>query len=219
MLMARMAAIYLAHLNPFTNTHRDIISLLLQRDYKVYIYPVRFLKNSKEINTRSFPFPYHIRKAMIESVFGNNKSVTVSADYSLVSPFVRYLPPLISPYSWILRNQILRNVREGKFITYTGDVAERITLSVFRLNPIKARRLAGSASAVKDLLYDQVISESSSNHSNDKHRPSEQNWRDKVPNGVADLINRHWHIVEKFARSSDSTLKVIGMKIPKDGFI
>lgn len=214
--MERIAAIYLAHLNPFTNTHQHIISLLLHRDYNVYVYPVRFLKNRKEINTRSFPFPYHIRKAMIESVFGNNKSITVSPDYSLVSPFVRYLPPLISPFSWVLRNQILQNVREEKFITYTGDVAERITLSVFRLNPIKARRLPGSASAVKDMLYKQVINEFS-NGSRDGQEV--QNWRDKVPKGVADLIERHWQIVEKFARSTDSTLRVMGMKIPKEGFI
>lgn len=214
--MERIAAIYLAHLNPFTNTHQHIISLLLHRDYNVYVYPVRFLKNRKEINTRSFPFPYHIRKAMIESVFGNNKSITVSPDYSLVSPFVRYLPPLISPFSWVLRNQILQNVREEKFITYTGDVAERITLSVFRLNPIKARRFPGSASTVKDMLYKQVINEFS-NGSRDGQEV--QNWRDKVPKGVADLIERHWQIVEKFARSTDSTLRVMGMKIPKEGFI
>jgi hypothetical protein len=216
--MERIAAIYLAHLNPFTNTHQHIISLLLHRDYNVYVYPVRFLKNRKEINTRSFPFPFQIRKAMIESVFGNNKSITVSPDYSLVSPFVRYLPPLISPFSWVLRNQILQNVREERFITYTGDVAERITLSVFRLNPIKARRLPGSASVVKDMLYDEVISEFSKG-SRDAQRHGLQNWRDKVPNGVADLIERHWEIVEKFARSSDSTLRVMGMKIPKEGFI
>jgi hypothetical protein len=216
--MERIAAIYLAHLNPFTNTHQHIISLLLHRDYNVYVYPVRFLKNRKEINTRSFPFPFQIRKAMIESVFGNNKSITVSPDYSLVSPFVRYLPPLISPFSWVLRNQILQNVREERFITYTGDVAERITLSVFRLNPIKARRLPGSASVVKDMLYDEVISEFSKG-SRDGQRHGVQNWRDKVPNGVADLIERHWEIVEKFARSSDSTLRVMGMKIPKEGFI
>ncbi|PWU80790.1 MAG: hypothetical protein DLM72_10540 [Candidatus Nitrosopolaris wilkensis] len=216
--MERVAAIYLAHLNPFTNTHRHIISLLLQRDYNVYVYPVRFLKNHKEINTRSFPFPYHIRKAMIESVFGNNKSITVSPDYSLVSPFVRYLPPLISPFSWILRNQILRNVREEKFITYTGDVAERITLSVFKLNPIKASRLAGSASAVKEMLYDQITPKFS-NGSRGEQRHEEQNWRDMVPSGVADLIEHNWQIVEKFARSSDSTLRVMGMKIPKEGFV
>jgi hypothetical protein len=216
--MERIAAIYLAHLNPFTNTHQHIISLLLQRDYSVYVYPVRFLKNRKEINTRSFPFPYHIRKEMIESVFGNNKSITVSPDYSLISPFVRYLPPLISPFSWVLRNKILQNVKEERFITYTGDVAERITLSVFRLNPIKARRFPGSASTVKEMLYDQVISEFP-NGSQDAKRHGVQNWRDKVPKGVAKLIERNWEIVEKFARSSDSTLRVMGMKIPKEGFI
>lgn len=216
--MERIAAIYLAHLNPLTNTHQHIISLLLHRDYNVYVYPVRFLKKDKEINTRSFPFPYSVRKAMIESVFGNNKSITVSPNYSLISPFVRYLPPLISPFSWILRNQILQNVREQRFITYTGDVAERITLSVFRLNPIKARRFPGSASAVKDMLYEQAISEFSKG-SRDVQSHGVQNWRDKVPNGVADLIERHWEIVEKYARSSDNTLRVMGMKIPKQGFI
>lgn len=175
------------------------------------------MKNHKEINTRSFPFPYHIRKAMIESVFGNDKSVTVSPDYSLISPFVRYLPPLISPFSWILRNQILKNVREKKFITYTGDIAERITLSAFRLNPIKARRLPGSASTVKNILYDEANKFSNSSYTG--QRQSLNNWRDHVPRGVADLIERHWQIVEKFARSSDSTLRVMGMKIPKEGFV
>jgi hypothetical protein len=216
--MERTAAIYLAHLNPLTNTHRHIISLLLLRGYNVYVYPVRFLKNHKEINTRSFPFPYPVRKAMIESVFGNDNSITVSPDYSLISPFVKYLPPLISPFSWVLRNQILQNVREQRFITYTGDVAERITLSAFRLNPIKARRFPGSASAVKNMLYEQAFSEFSKG-SRDVQTHAVQSWRDKVPNGVADLIERHWEIVEKFARSSDSTLRVMGMKIPKEGFI
>ena len=155
---------------------------------------------------------------MIESVFGNNKSITISPDYSLVSPFVRYLPPLLSPFSWILRNQILRNVREEKFITYTGDVAERITLSVFKLNPIKARRFAGSASAVKEMLYDQITTKFS-NGSRAEQRHEVQNWRDMVPSGVADLIEHNWEIVEKFARSSDSTLRVMGMKIPEEGFV
>jgi hypothetical protein len=216
--MERVAAIYLAHLNPFTNTHHHIISLLLRREYNVYVYPVRFLKNHKEINTRSFPFPYQIRKAMIESVFQNNESITVSPDYSLISPFVRYLPPFISPFFWALRTQILQNISEEKFITYTGDISERITLSVFRLNPIKARRLPGSASTVKDMLYDQVIREFQ-NGSVVGQRQRGENWRDKVPSGVADLIERHWQIVEKFARSSDSTLRLMGMKIPKEGLI
>jgi hypothetical protein len=179
----------------------------LQQNYIVYVCPVRFVKNHGEINTRSFPFSYDIRRAMIESVFGNNKSVVVSPDYFLTSPFIKYLPPLVSPYSWMLRSQILRTVKEEKFITYTGDPAERMALSVFRLNPIKAARFAGSASAVKEMLYRQAITE------------SEQAWRDKVPAGVADLIECNWVIVKRFARSSDNTLKVFGMKIPKEGFI
>jgi hypothetical protein len=68
------------------------------------------------------------------------------------------------------------------------------------------------------MLYDQVITESS-NGSHVKQRRSQQDWREKVPDGVADLIEEHWQIVENFARSSDCTLRVIGMKIPKDGFI
>jgi hypothetical protein len=40
-----------------------------------------------------------------------------------------------------------------------------------------------------------------------------------VPAGVADLIECNWVIVERFARTSDNTLKVLGMKIPKEGFI
>jgi hypothetical protein len=216
--MERVAAIYLAHLNPLTITHTNIISLLLRKDYNVYIYPVRFLKDDREINTRSFPFPYKVRKAMIESVFGINDSITISPDYSLQSPFLRYLPPLISPFSWTLRSQILKNVREEKFVSYTGDMAERITLTVFRLRPLKARRLSGSASDVKELIYRQAMTELSEGYKKDSEH-IEINWREKVPSGVVDVIERNWHIVKFYAKSSDDTLKVLGMKIPKEGFV
>lgn len=215
--MERVAAVYLAHLNPLTIAHTNIISLLLHKNYNVYIYPVRFLKNDKEINTRSFPFPYEIRKEMIESVFGSNTSINISPDYSLESPFIRYLPPLISPVSWLLRNQILRNVKEKEFVSYTGDIAERITLTFFRLKPLKARRHAGSASNVKELLYKQAITEFEGPRRELKH--IENSWHEKVPNGVVDLIERHWDIIKDYAKSTDHTLKVLGMKIPKEGFI
>lgn len=215
--MERVAAVYLAHLNPLTIAHTNIISSLLTKNYNVYIYPVRFLKNDKEINTRSFPFPYEIRKAMIESAFGRNASINVSPDYSLESPFIRYLPPLISPLSWLLRNQILRNIREKEFVSYTGDIAERITLTFFRLKPLKARRQAGSASDVKELLYKQAINEFEGSRSELKH--IENSWQEKVPNGVVDLIERHWDIIKDYAKSTDQTLRVLGMKIPKEGFI
>jgi hypothetical protein len=215
--MERVAAVYLAHLNPLTIAHTNIISFLLSKNYNVYIYPVRFLKNDKEINTRSFPFPYEIRKAMIESAFGRNASISVSPDYSLESPFIRYIPPLISPFSWSLRNQILRNVREKEFVSYTGDIAERITLNFFRLKPLKARRQAGSASDVKELLYKQAITEFEGSRSELKH--IENSWQEKVPNGVVDLIERHWDIIKDYSKSTDHTLRVLGMKIPKEGFI
>ena len=61
-------AIYLAHLNPLTNAHVDIINDLLKEDH-VVVMPVRFLLGEKEINSKSFPFTFEIRKNMIDSVF------------------------------------------------------------------------------------------------------------------------------------------------------
>ncbi|HEY6668878.1 MAG TPA: hypothetical protein VI033_06950, partial [Candidatus Nitrosopolaris sp.] len=101
--MVKAAAI-LAHINPLTNSHVDIISHF-QKDYNIYIFPVRFLKDGKEINTKSFPFPYELRKAMLESVFPKVPNLTISPDYTFFSPFIKYLPPLISPYSWMLRSK------------------------------------------------------------------------------------------------------------------
>ena len=100
-------AIYLAHLNPLTNAHVDIINELLQED-KVVVMPVRFLVKEKEINSKSFPFSFEIRKEMIESVFEN--SVKVSSNYTFHAPFKKYFPPLISPKSWSLRKEIRRDI-------------------------------------------------------------------------------------------------------------
>ena len=71
--------IYLAHLNPMTNSHVEIIEEQ-KKENKVIVMPVRFLKGEKEINSKSFPFNFEIRKQMIESVFGD--SVTVSSNYT-----------------------------------------------------------------------------------------------------------------------------------------
>ena len=65
------AVLLLAHLNPVTNSHIRIISNLKSLYETVYIFPVRFLEHKREINTRSFPFSYDIRRAMIETVFGS----------------------------------------------------------------------------------------------------------------------------------------------------
>ena len=85
-------AIYLAHLNPLTNAHVDIINELKSED-EVVVMPVRFLIEKKEINSKSFPFSFEIRKKMIEAVFGN--SIRISSNYTFHAPFKKYFPPLI----------------------------------------------------------------------------------------------------------------------------
>lgn len=197
------AAIYLAHLNPMTKAHESIISAL-KKDYRVYVFPVRFVKDGREINAKSFPFSYELRKSMVESVFGD--SVSVFPDYAFHAPFVKYMPPLLSTRSWELRNQIISQIKEGKFVSYTGDKAERLMLKVYRLNPLKADRLEISASSVKEELYRQAL------------EGGDEGWRDKVPEQVVDIIKKNWEIVNKFARVEDSTTRVMGMKFPKEGY-
>src|SRR5919202_1938355 len=201
------AAIYLGHLNPMTKAHEDVISSL-QKEYNLYIFPVRFLKGNIEINTRSFPFPYKIRKAMIESVFSND-NVKILPDYTFLSPFIKYLPPMVSPYSWMLRNQIVKNIQEETFIAYTGDRIERLALKAYRLHPIKAKRLKISSSAVKNMLYHRVIRGSA-----ELGRQEKADWQDKVPEKVVDMIIDNWEIIEKFAKSPDLTFKTMGIKFP-----
>jgi len=76
---------------------------------------------------------------MIESVLDNNANIKILPDYTFYSPFIKYLPPIISPPSWILRNRIVNNIHERTFIAYTGDKIERLALQVYGLHPIKAK--------------------------------------------------------------------------------
>jgi len=142
-------AIYLAHLNPLTNAHVDIIKELQKSD-EVVVMPVRFLVQEKEINSKSFPFSFDIRKKMIESVFGY--SVKISSNYTFHAPFKKYFPPLISLKSWSLRKQILRGIDDAYF-TYTGDKAEGLMLKLYRLNPKVGARKSVSATSVKNEMY------------------------------------------------------------------
>ncbi|HEX6294859.1 MAG TPA: hypothetical protein VFZ46_06865 [Nitrososphaeraceae archaeon] len=208
--MEKIAALYLAHLNPFTKAHQEIITNL-QKNYIVYVFPVRFIKNGKEINTRSFPFTYDIRKSMIRSVFPNEEKVIVSPNYTFFSPFLKYLPPLFSPYSWKIRDQVLKSIIEKKFISYTGDRIERYVLKIYRFNPIKATRLSISASQVKEIIYDQALNKRRENI-------KDSTWEEKIPSSVVKIIKDNWNIIEKFANEKDETLKVVGVKFPKKGF-
>ena len=194
-------AIYLAHLNPVTNAHVEIIEELKQEN-KVVVMPVRFLKEEQEINTKSFPFNFEIRKKMIESVFGD--TVSVSSNYSFHAPFKKYFPPLISLKSWSLKKQILQGI-ESDYFTYTGDKAEGLMLKLYRLNPKVGIRKPISAKDVKNQIYAAV-------------QNNDMEWKKSVPENIARIISENWNIITKFASGEDMTTRVAGMKFPKEGY-
>jgi len=193
--------IYLAHLNPMTNAHVEIIEEQ-KKENKVVVMPVRFLNGEKEINSKSFPFSFETRKKMIESVFSD--SVIVSSNYTFFAPFKKYFPPLISPKSWSLRKQILQEI-EDDYFTYTGDKAEGLMLKLYRLNPKVGTRKSISATSVKNEMYAATQGDKSS-------------WEKFVPSSVTKIINENWEIVKKFASEEDMTTRVAGMKFPKEGY-
>ena len=145
-------AIYLAHLNPVTNAHVEIIEDLKKQD-TVKVMPVVFLDHGTEINSKIFHFNYEIRKKMLVSLFGD--SIEVSSNYTFHAPFYRYFPPILSPYSWKLRAQILSGIAND-YYTYTGDKTEGLMLKAYRLNPKVGTRKEISASSVKNKLYESA---------------------------------------------------------------
>ncbi len=164
--------------------------------------PVRFLMGEKEINSKSFPFDFDARKKMLENVFG--KKITISSNYSFISPFKKYFPPLISRKSWSLRKQILDGI-EDDYFTYTGDKSEGLMLKLYRLKPKIGKRKSISATSVKNEMYDSI-----SNNSNE--------WEKLVPEKVVEIIHDNWDTVKKFAVGEDMTIKIAGMKFPKEGY-
>ena len=193
--------LYLGHFNPITNAHVEIIKEL-QKESKVVVMPVRFLKNGKEVMAKSFPFNFEIRKKMLDSVFKD--SIVVSTDYTFEAPFVRYFPPILSPISWKLRNKIKSGV-SGEYFTYTGDKAEEKMLKSYRLKPKIGKRKELSASSVKEKMYDSV-------------KGIKNSWEDDLPKSVVEIINENSDVVSNFAAQEDLITKVLGMKFPKDGF-
>ena len=184
-----------------TNAHVEIIEDL-KKESNVIVMPVRFLKEETEINSKSFPFNFELRKKMLESVFG--KSVEVSTNYSFHAPFKKYFPPLISSKSWSLRKQILQGI-EDDYFTYTGDKAEGLMLKLYRLNPKIGTRKAISATDVKNEMYTATQGISSQ-------------WKKSVPTSVAEIISDNWEVIKKFALAEDLTIRIAGMKFPKDGY-
>ena len=169
-------------------------------------FPLVTIRATRKCPPDMLPDRLNLRKQMVESVFGS--SVTVLPDYAFHAPYSKYLPPLLSRRSWELRRQITAKVEEGRFVSYTGDAAERLMLRVYRLNPLKANRLELSASSVKDIFYRQAI----------EGATSSDEWHDKVPGPVVEVIKKNWQVVEKFARMDDGTKRVLGMKFPRDGY-
>lgn len=196
-------AIYLAHLNPLTSAHVEIINDLKKQADIIKVMPVIFLKDGSEVNSRSFPFTFEIRKEMLESVFGD--SIIVSRNYTFHAPFSKYFPPFFSKSSWQLRNQILDGI-EGNYFTYTGDIAEAIMLFMYGLNPKVGGRKQISAASVKNKLYDAVMGINSG-------------WEKDVPKPIEAIILRNWNIIEKYAKMQDLTTRVLGMKFPKEGYL
>ena len=200
--MQLITALYLAHLNPVTNAHVEIISELQKEADIVKVMPVVFKDEDREINSKSFPFNFETRKKMLVSIFGN--TIQVTDDYTFFAPFKKYLPPLLTPKSWRLRKQILKGV-EGKFFSYTGDKAEGYMLKFYGLKPKVGERKSLSAASVKEKLYDAALEKKSL-------------WKEDVPKKVVRVIEDNWKTVEEFASIDDRTTRVVGMKFPKEGW-
>jgi len=194
--------LYLAHLNPLTNAHIEIINQLKKEAKIVKVMPVIFKLGQKEVTSKSFPFNFEIRKKMIESVFGN--SVLITEDYTFDAPFKKYLPPLLSLKSWKLRKKILTGVK-GDYYSYTGDKAEGYMLKLYRLKPRVGERRSLSAASVKEKMYDSV-------------KDKKVDWKEDVSEGVGKIIEDNWEVIEKYSKLEDKTRRVLGMKFPIEGW-
>ena len=195
-------ALYLAHLNPVTNAHVEIIKELKKNADIVKVMPVIFKYDDREVNSKSFPFNFETRKKMLESIFGD--SIKITDDYAFLAPFKKYLPPLVRRKSWKLRKQILNGV-EGDYFSYTGDKAEGYMLKMYRLKPKIGERKSLSAASVKEKLYDAALEKNS-------------NWKEDVPKEIIKIIEDEWETVEKYSSGEDMTTRVVGMKFPKEGW-
>jgi hypothetical protein len=197
-----VTALYLAHLNPVTNAHVEIITELKKQADIVKVMPVVFKDENREINSKSFPFNFETRKKMLESIFGD--SIQITDDYAFLAPFKKYLPPLVRRKSWRLRKQILDGVK-GDYFSYTGDKAEGYMLKMYRLRPKIGERKALSATSVKEKLYDAALGKKSV-------------WKEDVPEEIVKIIDEEWKTIEKFANEEDQTTRIVGMKFPKEGY-
>ena len=78
-------------------------------------------------------------------------------------------------------------------------------LKLYRLNPKVGTRKLISATSVKNEMYAASQGGKSS-------------WEKFVPLDVAKIINENWETVKKFAATEDKTVRIAGMKFPKEGY-
>lgn len=194
-------AIYLAHLNPVTKAHVEIIEEL-KKENQVRVMPVIFINKGNEINSRSFPFNFELRKKMLQAVFGD--SISVLSNYTFYAPFAKYMPPLFSPFSWSIKKQVLEGLAEDYF-TYTGDKTEGFVLRLYGLKPKIGTRKSISASLVKEKMFDAA-------------RGKDTGWEKDVPPEVVKIIRENWDVVKKYSTTKDLTYRILGMKFPSAGF-
>ncbi len=199
--MQLTVAIYLAHLNPVTKAHVEIIEEL-KKVNQIRVFPVIFINKGKEINSRSFPFNFELRKKMLQAIFG--ESISVLSNYTFSAPFIKYMPPLLSPFSWNIKKQILDGVSDDYF-TYTGDKVEGFVLKLYGLKPRIGTRKTISASFVKEKMFDAALG-------------NDSDWENYVPIEVVKIIHENWDIVKKYSSVEDLTYRLLGMKFPKHGF-
>lgn len=217
MAAGTVTALYLAHLNPVTNAHVEIISDLQGGADSVKVMPVVFrAEDMSEVNSRSFPFSYECRRDMLRSVFGD--SIVISDDYTFYAPFKRYMPPLLSPMSWRLRKQVLRGV-DGRYFSYTGDKTEGYMLRLYGLKPRVGRRRPLSATSVKDKLYGSAAAKTGGGGDGGGMTgpgAGARDWERDVPGPVVAIIRENWDTIRRFADAPDTTARIAGMKFPKE---
>lgn len=148
---------------------------------------------------------------MVEELFGD--SVKIASTYTFHAPFLRYLPPLISPYSWAMRKEILDSITENEFFSYTGDRAESWMLRIYGLRPLLGKRLEISGTLVRDLLYQDAISRFK------KKAYDREIWHTYVPPQVVEIIYKNWATIKQFANTNDRTIRLFGMKFPVEGLL
>ena len=206
-----LSIMWLAHVNPPTKAHEQIIRERMQEG-EVYVFPVIFRnKDGREVNTRSLPFSFDVRKEMLQSIF--NDKIHVLDAYTFHAPYKEYqgktiagIPIGLSDKAAQLRDHILSCVPEPRE-SYTGNYSEYLLLKKFGLNPERGKRKSVAGTNVRELMYREALKQDAG-----------EDWRELVPPTVVEIIEKNWNIVEYFAGNEDQTIKKFGLKIPIDGY-